>query len=88
MKKLDKAKPRVIVRRLSAIAGGGGRCSRDGAGGESHACVPERNTACRSVCKPRSLPIVDRHYGVQARIPGFWDSRVAEVETRDRSAVA
>ena len=34
--KADKAKPRVIVGRLPALAGEGAHCSRDGAGGESH----------------------------------------------------
>jgi len=44
----DRAKPQVIVGRLPRRdSSRGTHCAVTGAGGESHACVPERDTVCR-----------------------------------------
>jgi hypothetical protein len=52
-------------------------------GTENHACVPNR----RSASKPKCLPIIVGQYGVQARVPKTWDSRVAEAPAYHRQEI-
>jgi len=55
------------VGRLPAVKGGGAPCSRDGSGGESHACIPKQD---RGAGVPASLKRLALGInGMQARIP-------------------